>query len=160
MACSLPIILFTRCDFSWRLENMRHNYCFVWGVIELYYNSSNLWSLINRHLFLYANIWSVGPTTMMSEGTRNILEAMKARGICKVIGCMSGMTHLCVLNTLFNTNCTVSPYVIFVHSVFAVGTRKGSSSPGSCHWRSWAHAHLAEGVWIGLCSGVASTHRR
>lgn len=31
-----------------------------------------------------------GPTTMMSEGTRIILETMKARGIRKVIGCMSG----------------------------------------------------------------------
>ncbi|KAJ8369312.1 hypothetical protein SKAU_G00093400 [Synaphobranchus kaupii] len=31
----------------------------------------------------------LSPTTMMSEGTRNILEAMKARGIQKVIGCMS-----------------------------------------------------------------------
>nr|ACO07705.1 Flavin reductase [Oncorhynchus mykiss] len=30
-----------------------------------------------------------GPTTMMSEGTRNILDAMKARGIRKVVGCMS-----------------------------------------------------------------------
>lgn len=28
---------------------------------------------------------------MMSEGTKNIVEAMKARGIRKVIGCMSGM---------------------------------------------------------------------
>lgn len=28
---------------------------------------------------------------MMSEGTKNIVEAMKARGISKVIGCMSGM---------------------------------------------------------------------
>uniref|UniRef100_A0A8C7FIM7 Biliverdin reductase B n=1 Tax=Oncorhynchus kisutch TaxID=8019 RepID=A0A8C7FIM7_ONCKI len=31
----------------------------------------------------------LGPTTMMSEGTRNILDAMKARGIRKVVGCMS-----------------------------------------------------------------------
>ncbi|KAL4647460.1 Flavin reductase-like [Arapaima gigas] len=31
----------------------------------------------------------LSPTTMMSEGTRNILEAMKARGIRKVIACMS-----------------------------------------------------------------------
>ncbi|XP_047009139.1 flavin reductase (NADPH) [Ictalurus punctatus] len=31
----------------------------------------------------------LSPTTMMSEGTLNILEAMKARGICKVIACMS-----------------------------------------------------------------------
>ncbi|XP_028320347.1 flavin reductase (NADPH) [Gouania willdenowi] len=31
----------------------------------------------------------LGPTTMMSEGTRNIVEAMKARGIRKVVGCMS-----------------------------------------------------------------------
>ncbi|XP_029536375.1 flavin reductase (NADPH)-like isoform X2 [Oncorhynchus nerka] len=30
-----------------------------------------------------------GPTTMMSEGTRNILDAMKAGGIRKVVGCMS-----------------------------------------------------------------------
>ncbi|XP_039987768.1 flavin reductase (NADPH) [Xiphias gladius] len=29
------------------------------------------------------------PTTMMSEGTKNIVEAMKARGIRKVVGCMS-----------------------------------------------------------------------
>lgn len=29
---------------------------------------------------------------MMSEGTKNIIEAMKARGIRKVIGCMSGTT--------------------------------------------------------------------
>ncbi|XP_026996070.1 flavin reductase (NADPH) isoform X1 [Tachysurus fulvidraco] len=31
----------------------------------------------------------LGPTTMMSEGTRNILESMKSRGICKVVACMS-----------------------------------------------------------------------
>ncbi|XP_051579868.1 flavin reductase (NADPH)-like [Myxocyprinus asiaticus] len=31
----------------------------------------------------------LGPTTMMSEGTRNILEVMKARGIRKVVACMS-----------------------------------------------------------------------
>ncbi|KAL7401441.1 hypothetical protein ABVT39_028050 [Epinephelus coioides] len=31
----------------------------------------------------------LSPTTMMSEGTKNIIEAMKARGISKVIGCMS-----------------------------------------------------------------------
>ncbi|KAJ7990334.1 hypothetical protein DPEC_G00299220 [Dallia pectoralis] len=31
----------------------------------------------------------LSPTTMMSEGTKNILDAMKARGIRKVIGCMS-----------------------------------------------------------------------
>lgn len=32
---------------------------------------------------------------MMSEGTKNILEAMIGRGISKVVGCMSGMTHRC-----------------------------------------------------------------
>uniref|UniRef100_A0AAZ3RY88 NAD(P)-binding domain-containing protein n=1 Tax=Oncorhynchus tshawytscha TaxID=74940 RepID=A0AAZ3RY88_ONCTS len=32
----------------------------------------------------------LSPTTMMSEGTRNILDAMKAGGIRKVVGCMSG----------------------------------------------------------------------
>ncbi|XP_054454244.1 flavin reductase (NADPH) [Anoplopoma fimbria] len=32
---------------------------------------------------------NLSPTTVMSEGTRNIIEAMKARGICKVVGCMS-----------------------------------------------------------------------
>ncbi|XP_013871410.1 flavin reductase (NADPH) [Austrofundulus limnaeus] len=31
----------------------------------------------------------LSPTTVMSEGTKNIIEAMKARGIRKVIGCMS-----------------------------------------------------------------------
>ncbi|TSR87312.1 Estrogen-related receptor gamma [Bagarius yarrelli] len=31
----------------------------------------------------------LSPTTMMSEGTRNIIEAMKSRGIRKVIACMS-----------------------------------------------------------------------
>ncbi|XP_061538516.1 flavin reductase (NADPH) [Phycodurus eques] len=31
----------------------------------------------------------LSPTTVMSEGTRNIVEAMKARGIRKVVGCMS-----------------------------------------------------------------------
>ncbi|KAM9326157.1 flavin reductase (NADPH) isoform 2-T2 [Gastrophryne carolinensis] len=31
----------------------------------------------------------LGPTTMMSEGTRNIVEAMKANGIQKVVACMS-----------------------------------------------------------------------
>ncbi|XP_062408112.1 flavin reductase (NADPH) [Sardina pilchardus] len=31
----------------------------------------------------------LSPTTMMSEGTRNIINVMKARGIRKVIGCMS-----------------------------------------------------------------------
>lgn len=31
----------------------------------------------------------LSPTTMMSEGTKNIVEAMRARGIRKVVGCMS-----------------------------------------------------------------------
>ncbi|XP_028818037.1 flavin reductase (NADPH) [Denticeps clupeoides] len=31
----------------------------------------------------------LSPTTMMSEGTRNIIDAMKARGIRKVVACMS-----------------------------------------------------------------------
>ncbi|XP_071979774.1 flavin reductase (NADPH) [Engystomops pustulosus] len=31
----------------------------------------------------------LGPTTMMSEGTRNIIEAMKKHGVRKVVGCMS-----------------------------------------------------------------------
>ncbi|XP_073497584.1 flavin reductase (NADPH) [Phyllobates terribilis] len=31
----------------------------------------------------------LAPTTMMSEGTRNIVEAMKAHGVRKVVGCMS-----------------------------------------------------------------------
>ncbi|XP_056138885.1 flavin reductase (NADPH) [Lampris incognitus] len=31
----------------------------------------------------------LSPTTMMSEGTKNILDSMKARGISKVVGCMS-----------------------------------------------------------------------
>ncbi|XP_046892463.1 flavin reductase (NADPH) [Hypomesus transpacificus] len=31
----------------------------------------------------------LSPTTVMSEGTRNILEVMKARGIRKVVACMS-----------------------------------------------------------------------
>lgn len=31
----------------------------------------------------------LSPTTMMSEGTKNILEAMIGRGISKVVGCMS-----------------------------------------------------------------------
>ncbi|XP_040179092.1 flavin reductase (NADPH) [Rana temporaria] len=31
----------------------------------------------------------LGPTTMLSEGTRNIVEAMKEHGIRKVVGCMS-----------------------------------------------------------------------
>ncbi|XP_070826569.1 flavin reductase (NADPH) [Chaetodon trifascialis] len=32
---------------------------------------------------------NLSPTTVMSEGTKNIVEAMKARGIRKVVGCMS-----------------------------------------------------------------------
>ncbi|KAM3874828.1 flavin reductase (NADPH) [Diretmus argenteus] len=31
----------------------------------------------------------LSPTTVMSQGTQNILDAMKARGIRKVVGCMS-----------------------------------------------------------------------
>ncbi|KAM4605868.1 flavin reductase (NADPH) [Discoglossus pictus] len=31
----------------------------------------------------------LGPTTMMSQGTNNIVEAMKEHGIRKVVGCMS-----------------------------------------------------------------------
>ncbi|XP_063793763.1 flavin reductase (NADPH)-like isoform X2 [Pseudophryne corroboree] len=31
----------------------------------------------------------LGPTTMMSKGTQNIVEAMKEHGIRKVVGCMS-----------------------------------------------------------------------
>lgn len=40
---------------------------------------------------------------MMSEGTKNIIKTMKARGIRKVIGCMSGTeekTHLMHLTTV------------------------------------------------------------
>uniref|UniRef100_A0A671KAR1 Flavin reductase (NADPH)-like n=1 Tax=Sinocyclocheilus anshuiensis TaxID=1608454 RepID=A0A671KAR1_9TELE len=40
-------------------------------------------------IYLFSEILSAGPTMMMSEGTRNILEVMKARGIRKVIACMS-----------------------------------------------------------------------
>lgn len=39
-----------------------------------------------------------GPTTMMSEGTRNIIDAMKSRGIRKVIGCMSGRLQYSLQN--------------------------------------------------------------
>lgn len=37
---------------------------------------------------------------MMSEGTKNIVNAMKARGITKVIGCMSGIKEktFCAFN--------------------------------------------------------------
>lgn len=31
----------------------------------------------------------LSPTTMMSQGTQNIVDVMKARGISKVVGCMS-----------------------------------------------------------------------
>lgn len=31
----------------------------------------------------------LSPTTMMSEGTRNIIEAMKAHSVRKIVGCMS-----------------------------------------------------------------------
>lgn len=44
-------------------------------------------------LSLGSCLCSPGPTTMMSEGTKNIVEAMKARGIRKVVGCMSGTAH-------------------------------------------------------------------
>uniref|UniRef100_A0A673H3R9 NAD(P)-binding domain-containing protein n=1 Tax=Sinocyclocheilus rhinocerous TaxID=307959 RepID=A0A673H3R9_9TELE len=40
-------------------------------------------------IYWFSEILSAGPTTMMSEGTRSILEVMKARGIRKVIACMS-----------------------------------------------------------------------
>lgn len=44
------------------------------------------------HVFSVSNVITLsGPTTMMSEGTKNIVNAMKARGISKVIGCMSGI---------------------------------------------------------------------
>lgn len=43
----------------------------------------------------FPDVYPTGPTTMMSEGTKNIVEAMKARGIRKVIGCMSGTTGHC-----------------------------------------------------------------
>lgn len=44
------------------------------------------------HVFSVSNVITLsGPTTMMSEGTKNIVNAMKARGITKVIGCMSGI---------------------------------------------------------------------
>lgn len=32
---------------------------------------------------------------MMSEGTKNIVEGMKARGIRKVVGCLSGTANCC-----------------------------------------------------------------
>lgn len=32
---------------------------------------------------------------MMSEGTKNIVEGMKARGIRKVVGCLSGTAKCC-----------------------------------------------------------------
>lgn len=48
----------------------------------------------------------------MSEGTKNIVEAMKARGIRKVVGCMSGTTRLhpiCVRFRMFpNDLCSFS----------------------------------------------------
>ncbi|MEJ1288671.1 biliverdin reductase B (flavin reductase (NADPH)) [Cricetulus griseus] len=33
--------------------------------------------------------WGRGPTTVMSEGTRNIVTAMKAHGVDKVVACTS-----------------------------------------------------------------------
>lgn len=51
------------------------------------------WSCSVNHVWCHS--CSLGPTTMMSEGTKNIVEAMKSRGIRKVIGCMSGMTRWC-----------------------------------------------------------------
>lgn len=36
---------------------------------------------------------------MMSEGTKNIVEAMKARGIRKVVGCMSGTAHSIIIKS-------------------------------------------------------------
>lgn len=47
---------------------------------------------VNRVIH-FLHVYPTGPTTMMSEGTKNIVEAMKSRGISKVIGCMSGTTH-------------------------------------------------------------------
>lgn len=47
--------------------------------------------MLFKFIDLFSDIFSAGPTTMMSEGTRNILEVMKARGIRKVIACMSGI---------------------------------------------------------------------
>lgn len=44
---------------------------------------------------LRSDLSSSGPTTVMSEGTKNIVEAMKARGIRKVVGCMSGTMPQC-----------------------------------------------------------------
>uniref|UniRef100_A0A8C6T6R6 Biliverdin reductase B n=1 Tax=Neogobius melanostomus TaxID=47308 RepID=A0A8C6T6R6_9GOBI len=39
---------------------------------------------------------NLSPTTVMSEGTRNILDVMKERGIRKVVACMSGdPPHVC-----------------------------------------------------------------
>ncbi|XP_063793759.1 flavin reductase (NADPH)-like isoform X2 [Pseudophryne corroboree] len=35
----------------------------------------------------------LGPTTMMSTGTQNIVEAMKEHGIRKVVGCMSSLVN-------------------------------------------------------------------
>ncbi|XP_029475251.1 flavin reductase (NADPH) [Rhinatrema bivittatum] len=40
-------------------------------------------------LILLGTRTDLGPTTMMSEGTKNILEAMKAHGVRKVVACMS-----------------------------------------------------------------------
>lgn len=38
---------------------------------------------------------------MMSEGTKNIVNAMKARGITKVIGCMSGRKKINLMHLTF-----------------------------------------------------------
>ena len=42
---------------------------------------------------MFSDVCPSGPTTVMSEGTRNIVEAMKARGIRKVVACMSGTSR-------------------------------------------------------------------
>lgn len=44
-------------------------------------------------LVILHSLRSSGATTMMSEGTKNIVEGMKARGIRKVVGCLSGTAN-------------------------------------------------------------------
>lgn len=58
---------------------------------------SRISKIMQKVINLYENIlFFLGPTTMMSEGTKNILEAMKTHNVQRVSCCISCKFSYCV----------------------------------------------------------------
>lgn len=101
---------------------------------------------------------------MMSEGTKNIVEAMKARGISKVIGCMSGMPR-CVkkkrkLKSSSKSVQSIIFLISFLPSLPSVGSLQSAATFGSCDGGPRQDVHRAEDIRAGLCGCHASSHWR